>query len=127
MKNLPLCILNAGNLLKIKPLQGGIYIPHLEGNIKKLLLQLKGRVGINSPLKLNILVMFLKLIKSFNNSKDNALGLFKKNSDSDYCDNPTESLNILLSKFFQGHASLSETDIRSRDDACMDWTVVKNN
>ena len=68
-----------------------------------------------------------KLIKSFNNCKNNALGLLKKNSDGDYCDNPTESLNILLGKFFPGHAALSETDIRSRDDAGMDWIVVKNN
>ena len=35
-----------------------------------------------------------KLIKSFNNSKNNALGLLKK-KDGDYSDNPEESLNIL--------------------------------
>ena len=68
-----------------------------------------------------------KLIKSFKNSKNNALGSVKKNKDGDYCDNPTESLNILLSKFFPGHASLSETEIRSWDDEGMDWNVVKNN
>ena len=38
-----------------------------------------------------------KFIKNLNNSKNNALGLLK-NKDGDYCDNPTESLNILLSK-----------------------------
>ena len=32
-----------------------------------------------------------------------------------------------MSKFFPGHASLSETEIRSRDDEGMDWNVVKNN
>ena len=67
------------------------------------------------------------LIKSFNNRKNNALGLLKKNKDGDYCDNPTESLNILLSKFFPGHASLSETEICSRDDDGMDWKAVKKN
>ena len=51
-----------------------------------------------------------KLIKSFNNSKNNALGLLK-NREGDYCDNPTESLNILLSQFFPGHATLSDTEI----------------
>ena len=48
-----------------------------------------------------------KFIKSLNNSKNNALGLLK-NKDGDYCDNPTESLNILLSKKIPGHASLSD-------------------
>ena len=66
-----------------------------------------------------------KLIKSFNNCKNNALGLLK-NREGDYCDNPTESLNILLGKFFPGHSALSETEIRSRDNAGMDWIVVKN-
>ena len=36
-----------------------------------------------------------KFIKNLNNSKNNALGLLK-NNDGDYCDNPTESLNVLL-------------------------------
>ena len=66
-----------------------------------------------------------KLIKSFNNCKNNALGLLK-NRDGDYCDNPTEPLNILLGKFFPGHATLSETEIHSRDDDGMDWIAVKN-
>ena len=66
-----------------------------------------------------------KLIKSFNNSKNNALGLLK-NREGDYCDNPTESLNILLSKFFPGHATLSNTEIRSAVDDGMDWNTVKN-
>ena len=59
-----------------------------------------------------------KLIKSFNNSKNNALGLLK-NQEGDYCDNPKESLNILLNKFFPGHTLVPETD-------CMDFTKVKN-
>ena len=66
-----------------------------------------------------------KLIKSFNNSKNNALGLLK-NRDGDYCDNPTESLNILLSKFFPGHATLSDMEIHSAVDDGMVWTAVKN-
>ena len=41
-----------------------------------------------------------KLIKSFNNNKNNSLGLLK-NQEGDYCDNPKESLNILLNTFFQ--------------------------
>ena len=36
-----------------------------------------------------------KLIKSFNNSKNNALGLLK-NKDGEFSDNPEESLNTLL-------------------------------
>ena len=47
-----------------------------------------------------------KLIKSFNNSKNNALSLLKKCKDGDYCDNLEESLNVLLNKFFPGHASV---------------------
>ena len=69
MKNLPFCIQNVENLPKIKPLQGGIYIPPLEGNIKKLLLQPKGRAGLNSPPKSNILVMFLNLLKVLTTAK----------------------------------------------------------
>ena len=38
-----------------------------------------------------------KLIKSFNNNKNNSLGLLK-NQEGEYCDNPKESLNILLKK-----------------------------
>ena len=41
-----------------------------------------------------------KLIKSFNNSKNNSLGLLK-NQDGDYCENPKKSLNILLKKIPQ--------------------------
>ena len=55
-----------------------------------------------------------KLIKSFNNSKNNYLGLLK-NQEGEYCDNPKESLNILLNKFFPGHTTDS-----------MDFTKVKN-
>ena len=66
-----------------------------------------------------------KLIKSFNNSKNNALGLLK-NREGDYCDNPTESLNIILSKFFPGHATLSDMEICSAVDDGMDWNTVKN-
>ena len=37
-----------------------------------------------------------------------------------------QSLNILLSKFFPGHATLSDTEIRSVVDDGMDWNTVKN-
>ena len=43
-----------------------------------------------------------KLIKSFNNSKNNTLGLLK-NKEGVYYNDPVESLNILLNKFFPGH------------------------
>ena len=46
------------------------------------------------------------------------LGLLK-NKEGDYCDNPEESLNILLNTFFPGHTSVPDTDI-------MDFTMVKN-
>ena len=69
MKILPFCVQNVGNLLKIKPLKGGIYIPPLEGNIKKLLLQPKRRAGLNSPPKSNILVMFINLFKVLTTAK----------------------------------------------------------
>ena len=54
-----------------------------------------------------------KFIKSLNNSKNNALGLLK-NKDGDYCDNPTESLNILLSKKFQAtpHYLIWKSEVR---------------
>ena len=37
-----------------------------------------------------------------------------------------ESLNILLGKFFPGHATLSNTEIHSADSAEMDWNTLKN-
>ena len=58
-----------------------------------------------------------KLIKSFNNSKNNALGLLK-NKDGEFSDNPEESLNTLLKKFFPCHTAVPETDI-------MDWSKIK--
>ena len=48
-------------------------------------------------------------IKSFNNNKNNSLGLLK-NRDGVYCDDPKESLNILLNKFFPGHTLVPEND-----------------
>ena len=59
-----------------------------------------------------------KLIKSFNNNKNNSLGLLK-NQEGDYCDNPKESLNTLLNNFFPGHTSVPETNT-------MDFIIVKN-
>ena len=66
--------------------------------------------GRNSHLKSNTLLMFKKkLIKIFNNSKHNALGLLK-NDKGEYCQNPEDSLNILLNKFFPGHTNVPDTD-----------------
>ena len=67
-----------------------------------------------------------KFIKNLNNSKNNALGLLK-NNDGDYCDNPTESLNVLLSKKIPGHTSLSDLEIQNADCEGMVWKTVKNN
>ena len=61
-----------------------------------------------------------------NNSKNNALGLLK-NSAGDYCNNPTESLNVLLSKQFPGHAALSDLEFQKKDCEGMVWKTVKNN
>ena len=44
-----------------------------------------------------------KLIKSFNNSNNNALGLLK-NKEGVYCNDPVELLSILLNKLFPGHS-----------------------
>ena len=68
-----------------------------------------------------------KLIKSFNNSKNNSLGLLKKCKYGDYCDNHEESLNVLLNKFFPGHASVPKSDLASMETDSMDWNVIKNN
>ena len=67
-----------------------------------------------------------KFIKNLNNSKNNALGLLK-NSAGDYCNNPTESLNVLLSKNFPGHAALSDLEFQKKDCDGMVWKTVKNN
>ena len=106
MKNLQFYVQNVGNLPKIKPLQGGTYIPLLEGNIKKSIITAKREGWIKFTSEIKHPSGVSKLIKSFNNCKNNALGLLK-NGDGDYCDNPTDYLNILQGKFFPGHAVLS--------------------
>ena len=50
-----------------------------------------------------------KLLKSLNNSKNNALDLLK-NKEGVYCNDPVESLNILLNKLFSGHSVVPEND-----------------
>ena len=120
-------IQNVGNLPKIKRHAGRDLYTSLRREYKKAIVTAKREGWIKFTSEIKHPSDISKLIKSFNNCKKNALGLFKKNSDGDYCDNPTDSLNILLGKFFPGHAALSETNIRSRDDAGMDWIVVKNN
>ena len=60
-----------------------------------------------------------KLIRTFNNSNNNALGLLK-NDQGDYCNNPEESLSILLQQFFPGHTDVPEVDN-------MVWSMVRNN
>ncbi len=60
-----------------------------------------------------------KLIRTFNNSTNNALGLLK-NDQGNYCNNPEESLSILLEQFFPGH-----TDVPLVDN--MEWSKVRNN
>ena len=41
--------------------------------------------------------------------------------------NPTESLNVLLSKKFPGHAALSDLEFQKKDCDGMVWKTVKNN
>ena len=41
--------------------------------------------------------------------------------------NPEESLNVLLNKFFPGHASVPKTDLASTETDSMDWNIIKNN
>ena len=60
-----------------------------------------------------------KLIRSFNNNKNNALGLLK-NEHGEYCNNPEDSLSILLNKFFPGHTEVPDTDT-------LEWVRVRNN
>ena len=60
-----------------------------------------------------------KLIRSFNNSNSNALGLLK-NEQGVYCNNPEDSLSILLNQFFPGHTDVPEVDN-------MVWSKVRNN
>ena len=60
-----------------------------------------------------------KLIRSFNNSKNNALGLLK-NEQGEYCNNPEDSLSILLNQFFPGHTEVPEVDN-------LEWVKVINN
>ena len=60
-----------------------------------------------------------KLIRTFNNSTNNALGLLK-NDQGEYCNNPEESLSILLEQFFPGHTDVPEVDN-------LVWSKVRNN
>ena len=60
-----------------------------------------------------------KLIRTFNNSNNNALGLLK-NEQGEYCNNPEDSLSILLQQFFPGHTDVPEVDN-------MAWSKVRNN
>ena len=60
-----------------------------------------------------------KLIRTFNNSTNNALGLLK-NDQGNYCNSPEESLSILLEQFFPGHTSVPLVDN-------MEWSMVRNN
>ena len=60
-----------------------------------------------------------KLIRSFSNSKNNALGLLK-NKQGEYCNNPEDSLSILLNQFFPGHTDVPEVDN-------LEWVKVRNN
>ena len=58
--------------------------------------------------------MYLNLL-----DKNNALGLLK-NKQGEYCNNPEESLLILLNKLFPGHTEVPEVDT-------LEWVKVRNN
>ena len=75
-------------------------------------------VGKNSPPKLNIQAISQNSLKVLTTTKIKALGLLK-NKDGEFSDNPEESSNTLLNKFFPGHTSVPETD-------SMDWSIIKN-
>ena len=60
-----------------------------------------------------------KLIRSFYNNKNNALGLLK-NEQGEYCNNPEDSLSIHLNQFFPGHTEVPEVDT-------LEWVNVRNN
>ena len=47
-----------------------------------------------------------------------------KNRDGDYCDNPTESLNILLEKFFPGHMP-HYLKRKSEVETMLEWTGLQ--
>ena len=125
MKNLQFYTQNAGNLQKTKPLQGRDLYTSLRREYKKAIITAKRDGWLKFTSEIKYPSNISKLIKSFNDSKNNALGLLK-NREGDYCDNPTESLNILLCKFFPGHATLSDSEIRSEDDDGMEWNTVQN-
>ena len=98
---------------------------YLEGNIKKAIITAKREGWIKFTYEIKHPSDVSKLIKSFNNCKKQCFRLIKKQGWG-FTVIILPSLNILLGKFFPGHAALSETEIRSRDDAGMDWIVVKN-
>ena len=78
MKNLPLCIQNAGNLPKNKTPAGRDLYTSLRREYKKAIITAKREGWIKFTSEIKHPSDVSKLIKSLNNSKNNALGLFKK-------------------------------------------------
>ena len=102
---------------KNKSIDGKIAYSSLRRDYKKAIKTAKAEGWKKFTSKIKFPSDVSKLIKSFNNSKNNALGLLKKQGD--YSDTPEESLSILLNKFFPGHTMVPEDD-------SMDCSVVKN-
>ena len=81
----------------------------LRREYKKAIKRLNMMGGRNLLPTLNILVKSLKLSSASKNMKNNALGPLK-NKEGVYCNDPVESLNILLNKFFTSHSVVPEND-----------------
>ena len=74
--------------------------------------------GSNSHLKIKYPSDVSKLIKTFNNSKNNALGLLK-NYKGEYCNNPEDSLSHPPKQIFSWPHKVPEKDT-------LEWHRVKN-
>ena len=116
-ENSPSCVSKCRKLAKNKTPAGRDLHTSLRREYKKAIVTAKREGWIKFTSEIKHPSHVSKLIKSFNNCKNNALGLLKKEKIGMVIIAiiPHESLNILLGKFFSGHAALSETDIRSRD------------
>ena len=124
-ENLTILRSKCRKLAKNKTPTGRDLYTSLRREYKKAIISAKREGWIKFTSEIKYPSNISKLITSFNNSKNNALG-FLENRDGDYCDNPTESLNILLSKKNPGHASLSNLEVQSADNDGMAWKTVKN-
>ena len=90
-----------------------------EESIKMQLKSQKMMDGRNLHPKLTIHLMYLSLLDPSIIIKNIALCLLK-NEQGEYCNNPEDSLSILLNQFFPGHTEVPEVDT-------LEWVKVRNN